>query len=158
MQSVFATTQLAERPAPFLDDENTAGFDEKKYLLKRREFYHKIVRELDHRSIEASESGTSRTRLIRQSLRRRSRERCDTARSDHSCVLRALPRTRYRHGTPVLRRGITDWNVWRERDSSVCAVPRTIRTGCSDRLLGSNAIVHECQSAGSGAKEPHEVG
>lgn len=36
MQAVFATTQLAEREAPFLEDENTSGFEEREYLLKRR--------------------------------------------------------------------------------------------------------------------------
>jgi mono/diheme cytochrome c family protein len=35
IQAVFATTQLAERPAPFLEDENTSGFEEKKYLEAR---------------------------------------------------------------------------------------------------------------------------
>jgi mono/diheme cytochrome c family protein len=37
IQAAFATTQLAERPAAFLKTENTAGFDEKKYLEARRE-------------------------------------------------------------------------------------------------------------------------
>ena len=36
MQACFSTTQLAERPAPFLPEENTAGFDEKQYLETRR--------------------------------------------------------------------------------------------------------------------------
>ncbi|MDB6005480.1 MAG: Planctomycete cytochrome [Prosthecobacter sp.] len=36
MQACFSTTQLAERPAPFLPQENTAGFEEKKYLETRR--------------------------------------------------------------------------------------------------------------------------
>jgi mono/diheme cytochrome c family protein len=36
IQAAFATTQLAERPAPFLNTENTAGFGEKKYLDARR--------------------------------------------------------------------------------------------------------------------------
>ena len=35
IQAAFATTQLAERPAAFLTAENTAGFDEKKYLERR---------------------------------------------------------------------------------------------------------------------------
>ncbi|MCI0699511.1 MAG: PSD1 and planctomycete cytochrome C domain-containing protein [Planctomycetia bacterium] len=38
IQAVFATTQLTERPAPFLKIENTAGFGEKKYLDARRAF------------------------------------------------------------------------------------------------------------------------
>jgi mono/diheme cytochrome c family protein/Tfp pilus assembly protein PilE len=36
VQAAFATTQLAERAAPFLKAENTAGFEEKKYLDARR--------------------------------------------------------------------------------------------------------------------------
>jgi mono/diheme cytochrome c family protein/cytochrome c553 len=36
VQAAFATTQLAERPAAFAKSENTAGFDEKKYLDARR--------------------------------------------------------------------------------------------------------------------------
>ncbi|HEX4149824.1 MAG TPA: DUF1549 domain-containing protein, partial [Pirellulales bacterium] len=32
LQAVFATTQLAERPTPFLDCENRAGFENRKYL------------------------------------------------------------------------------------------------------------------------------
>jgi hypothetical protein len=37
IQAAFATTQLTERPAPFLKTENTAGFGERKYLDARRE-------------------------------------------------------------------------------------------------------------------------
>ena len=44
-QAVFATTQLAERPAPFLPGENTAGFDEKRYLEARRARYQAILEE-----------------------------------------------------------------------------------------------------------------
>ncbi|MBA4062452.1 MAG: hypothetical protein C0501_01860 [Isosphaera sp.] len=36
VQAAFATTQVAERAAPFLKAENTVGFDEKKYLDARR--------------------------------------------------------------------------------------------------------------------------
>ena len=32
IQAVFATTQLVERPAPFLPNENTDGFGERAYL------------------------------------------------------------------------------------------------------------------------------
>ncbi|MFT7634125.1 MAG: hypothetical protein ACI87E_005184, partial [Mariniblastus sp.] len=39
IQAVFATTQLAERPAKFLDSENTAGFEEKRFLLQRQQAY-----------------------------------------------------------------------------------------------------------------------
>ena len=39
IQSVFATTQLAEREAPFLEEENTSGFGEKSYLDARLKEY-----------------------------------------------------------------------------------------------------------------------
>ncbi len=36
LQAVFASTQFAERPAPFLPSENTAGFEEAKALAQKR--------------------------------------------------------------------------------------------------------------------------
>ena len=36
LQATFATTQLAEAPAPFLEKENTSGFEEQKYLEESR--------------------------------------------------------------------------------------------------------------------------
>jgi hypothetical protein len=42
IQAVFATTQLAERQAPFLPAENTSGFDERRFLEDRRERYESI--------------------------------------------------------------------------------------------------------------------
>ena len=55
IQGAFATTQLAERPAPFLKTENTAGFDEKRYLDARRaalEVELKRIREAESTSRE----------------------------------------------------------------------------------------------------------
>ncbi len=37
IQAVFATTQLTERPAPFLPEENLQGFEEKRFLEMRRD-------------------------------------------------------------------------------------------------------------------------
>ncbi|MCA9062164.1 MAG: PSD1 domain-containing protein [Planctomycetaceae bacterium] len=54
IQAAFATTQLAERPAAFLAEENTAGFDEQKYLLQRRKYYEQMTRQLDARSVAAA--------------------------------------------------------------------------------------------------------
>ena len=54
LQAVFATTQMAERPAEFLPVENTSGFEEKKYLQQRQEHYHRILKELDAKSIAAA--------------------------------------------------------------------------------------------------------
>ncbi len=52
LQAVFATTQLAERPAPFLPTENTAGFDERKYLDARRLSLEQQLRRIE--SVESS--------------------------------------------------------------------------------------------------------
>lgn len=47
IQAVFATTQLAERTAEFLPEENRTGFDEKRYLDVRRAEYKQILQKLD---------------------------------------------------------------------------------------------------------------
>jgi mono/diheme cytochrome c family protein len=47
IQAVFAQTQLAERPAAFLPTENLAGFDEKRFVEKRREEHLAKLHELD---------------------------------------------------------------------------------------------------------------
>ena len=46
IQAVFATTQLADRPADFLPVENTSGFEERKHLQKRRQHYQKTLQEV----------------------------------------------------------------------------------------------------------------
>ncbi len=53
-QAIFATTQFADRPAAFLPTENTAGFEEKKYLLQRQEHYRTILKRLDAKSLAAA--------------------------------------------------------------------------------------------------------
>ncbi len=47
LQAVFAATQLAERPAPFLPAENTKGFEEKRYLELRRDEHVATLAQLD---------------------------------------------------------------------------------------------------------------
>jgi hypothetical protein len=54
MQAVFATTQLAERDAPFLDVENKAGFEERKYLDARRKEHLAMLEKLDEKMVAAS--------------------------------------------------------------------------------------------------------
>ncbi len=49
LQAVFATTQLVERPAEFLPQENTSGFDERRYLELRRQRYEADLRGLAER-------------------------------------------------------------------------------------------------------------
>lgn len=51
MQACFSTTQLAERPAPFLPSENTAGFEEKKYLEPRRIEHMTMLARLDDKML-----------------------------------------------------------------------------------------------------------
>ena len=41
IQAVFATTQLAERKAEFLDEENTDGFDEKRFVQRMQQAHVK---------------------------------------------------------------------------------------------------------------------
>ncbi len=55
VQAVFATTQLAEPRAEFLDEENTDGFDERKYLEARREDHLEVLRALDETLLENAE-------------------------------------------------------------------------------------------------------
>lgn len=54
MQAVFATTQLAERPADFLPTENISGFEERKYLLDRRREFNQQLEVLNQKSIDAA--------------------------------------------------------------------------------------------------------
>ncbi len=52
IQAAFATTQIAERPAEFLKAENTAGFEEKKYLDARRDAFQAELKRI--RTTEAA--------------------------------------------------------------------------------------------------------
>ena len=47
MQAVFATTQLAERKAQFMDSENVHGFEEREYLEVRKESFQKNLERLN---------------------------------------------------------------------------------------------------------------
>ncbi len=47
IQAVFSTTQMAERKASFLDDENTSGFEEQSYLRKLQQSHQQSLAELD---------------------------------------------------------------------------------------------------------------
>jgi mono/diheme cytochrome c family protein len=47
IQAVFATTQLAERAAPFLPVENIAGFDELRFLEARRREHERTLQEVN---------------------------------------------------------------------------------------------------------------
>ncbi len=54
MQAVFATTQFAERPAPFTAAENVTGFEEARYLKKKQEVHQTILEKLDTQQIEGA--------------------------------------------------------------------------------------------------------
>ena len=52
IQAVFATTQIAERSAPFLSSENRAGFDERVYLERTRAEHELTLAQLDETLLE----------------------------------------------------------------------------------------------------------
>ncbi len=54
IQAVFATTQLVERPAPFLPEENTTGFEEVAYLQQRRDEHRAELARLDQLQVKAA--------------------------------------------------------------------------------------------------------
>lgn len=53
IQACFATTQLAERDAPFLPTENLSGFDERKYLDARQARHQAQLKEIDAKQLAA---------------------------------------------------------------------------------------------------------
>lgn len=55
IQAVFRTTQLAERPAPFLATENLAGFEEKRHLETSRQAHLAVLQALDDKALKAAE-------------------------------------------------------------------------------------------------------
>ncbi|WDQ16838.1 PSD1 and planctomycete cytochrome C domain-containing protein [Rhodopirellula sp. P2] len=55
VQAVFATTQLAERKAAFLDDENRAGFDEKRYLDRSKQIHERTLEEIEQVLLDNSQ-------------------------------------------------------------------------------------------------------
>lgn len=65
IQAVFATTQLAERAAPFLPTENTTGFEEKKYLEARLAEYLATLRALDAKLLANAERWFAEKKLDR---------------------------------------------------------------------------------------------
>ena len=48
IQAVFGTTQLAERKADFLKEENISGFEEQSYLRRIQQTHQQTLAELDH--------------------------------------------------------------------------------------------------------------
>lgn len=56
IQAVFATTQLAERSAPFLADENTSGFEQRKYLLSQKQQHQETLARLDLQLLQSAQN------------------------------------------------------------------------------------------------------
>lgn len=65
MQACFATTQLAERPAAFLPSENTAGFEERKYLELRFAEHLAVLKQLDQKLLANAEKWFADRKLDR---------------------------------------------------------------------------------------------
>jgi mono/diheme cytochrome c family protein len=65
MQACFGTTQLAEQPAPFLKQENTAGFEETKYLEVRRVEHMAMLVSLDQKMLANAEAWYAEKKLDR---------------------------------------------------------------------------------------------
>lgn len=55
IQSVFATTQLSERSAPFLPEENITGFEERAFLNQRRSEYIETLNHYDEKLLANAE-------------------------------------------------------------------------------------------------------
>jgi len=56
VQAAFATTQIGEREAPFLECENLAGFEERKYLDQRRREYETTLARLQQKETAAAKA------------------------------------------------------------------------------------------------------
>ncbi len=63
LQSVFASTQLVDRPAAFLPEENVAGFDEAKYLELTRAEHQATLQRLDEKSLAAVDAWYAEKKL-----------------------------------------------------------------------------------------------
>ena len=69
IQACFATTQLAERDAPFLPTENVSGFDERKYLDARQARYQAQLK-----VIEAKQEAAGRRWAVERGIEYVSRQ------------------------------------------------------------------------------------
>jgi hypothetical protein len=65
MQACFSATQLAERAAPFLKEENTGGFEEKKYLESRFAEHLASLKRLDEKMLVNAETWYTTKKLDR---------------------------------------------------------------------------------------------
>lgn len=65
IQAVFGTTQLCERAAPFLKQENTQGFEEKKYLEMRWNEHMAMLKQLDAAMLKNAETWFAEKKIDR---------------------------------------------------------------------------------------------
>ncbi|MGV3662767.1 MAG: PSD1 and planctomycete cytochrome C domain-containing protein [Prosthecobacter sp.] len=65
IQACFGTTQLAELPAPFLKEENTSGFEERKHLDTRFAEHLNVLRALDDKMLANAERWYAEKKLDR---------------------------------------------------------------------------------------------
>ncbi len=65
IQACFGTTQLAELPAPFLKEENTSGFEERKHLETRFAEHLSMLRKLDDKMLANAEKWYADKKLDR---------------------------------------------------------------------------------------------
>ena len=63
IQACFATTQLAEAPAPFLKEENTQGFEERRHLESLRARHRRTLQDLDTRLLANAQRWFAERRL-----------------------------------------------------------------------------------------------
>ncbi len=63
LQACFATTQLSERDAPFLPEENVAGFEERKYLEARRQEHLATLKRLDDKLLANAQAWFAEKRI-----------------------------------------------------------------------------------------------
>ncbi len=63
LQAVFQTTQFAERPAPFLKNENVTGFEERRYLLQRRKTWQRVLADIHAKNRRAEEAWYAERKL-----------------------------------------------------------------------------------------------
>jgi len=65
MQACFSTTQLAERPAVFLKEENTAGFEERQHLETRFADHLAVLQRLDDKELANGDKWFAENKLDR---------------------------------------------------------------------------------------------
>lgn len=82
LQAVFATTQMADQPAPFLPEENVSGFAEREYLTRRQEHYRRELARLETKQLAAASAWYAEKAIDAASYREVLREVSEKKASD----------------------------------------------------------------------------